>query len=221
HRKASFEKGATVKGSSRFFEPLPGFFNFSSVEISDLGLRERLAHLSHPRLPFPVADQGDALDAVAVGGGELDVVPQGVQVPAVELMELSQEPAPAFPRRHFIDQRNELSVVLIMQPARQLEAENFCGALGKQLDHGKDLLFGTGFICVGDDWETPIRRQCVQPKQPGTRDQKPGMVASVARKAAPTAKAPIMMRTTPRPTNHAQHLCRRRYSSNLGLIESA
>jgi hypothetical protein len=44
-----------------------------------------------------------------------------------------------------------------MQPARQLEGENFGGTLGEQLDHGIVLLFGNGFSCLAGACEDPMR----------------------------------------------------------------
>jgi hypothetical protein len=74
-------------------EPRPGLVRLGGVEIADFRKGKRLAHLGHPLFPFPVADEGDALDVGAVLGGELDVVPEGVQVPAVEVLKLGQQPA--------------------------------------------------------------------------------------------------------------------------------
>src|SRR6516165_85097 len=60
------------------------------VEVFDLGHRERLADLGHPLLPSLLTDQCDLVDFRAVGGGELDIVPQCAQIPAVKVMKLRE-----------------------------------------------------------------------------------------------------------------------------------
>src|SRR5262249_54318902 len=95
-----------------------------------------LAHLGHPLLPGLVADQGNPVDLGAMGSGELDVVPQGMQVPALEIVELGQDADLAVLGDLGIDQRDELLVVLVVELARQLETHRVGGEPRENLDHG-------------------------------------------------------------------------------------
>src|SRR5262249_39628415 len=100
--------------------------------------------------PLLVADEGDAVDLRAVGGGELDVVPQGVQVPAVEVVELGQQPDLALLGDGGINHRNELLVVLVVQLAGHLEAQDLVRTGGQLLDHQGSLVGGTVAGCAGN-----------------------------------------------------------------------
>lgn len=78
-------------------EPSLGDFDLGGVEVSNLC----------PRL---LADQGDPLDLGAVRRRELDVVPKGVQVPPVEVVELGEDVHLAFPGQLSVHQWDELLV---------------------------------------------------------------------------------------------------------------
>src|SRR5262249_29536539 len=125
-----------LKAYSRFSQPLSRRFDFARVEVADLGHRERLAHLGHPSLPRLLADQRDAVDLGAVGGRKLDVVPQCVQVPALEIVELGQDPDLAVLRNGVVDRRDEVLVILVVQLSGELEAHGVFGEPGQLLDHG-------------------------------------------------------------------------------------
>src|SRR5262249_34767762 len=84
-------RSARADHSSRLREPFPGGLDIRRVEIPNLRHGERLTHRGHPLLPRRLADQRDGLDLRAVRRGELDVVPQRVHVPAVEVVELNEE----------------------------------------------------------------------------------------------------------------------------------
>src|SRR6516164_11504432 len=71
-------------------QPSPGISNLAGIEILNLGHREWFAHSRHPLFPRFFTDKRDALDLRAMRRGKLDVVPKGVQVPAMEIMELRQ-----------------------------------------------------------------------------------------------------------------------------------
>ena len=130
------------EGASRLGEPGPGSIDLGSVEVLDLGHGEWLAHRGHPFLPCLLADQRDAFDVEAVLGGKLDVVPQGVHVPAVEIVELSQQAdLPVFGHCG-LDRRDEVLVILIVELARQLESEDLVGFRRQLLDHGAYLRCG-------------------------------------------------------------------------------
>ena len=84
------------------------------VEILDLGHRERLADLGHPF--SQVLSPTRAMRSILVQwvGGELDVVPEGVQVPAVKVVELREQPDLVVAGNGRIDQRNEGLVVFVV-----------------------------------------------------------------------------------------------------------
>jgi hypothetical protein len=81
-------------------------------------------------LPLLVADQGDAIDGVAARRGELDVVPQCVRAPAVEVLEQGQQPYLVLFGDRGVDQRHERPIVLVVQLAGQLEGSTFCDGAG-------------------------------------------------------------------------------------------
>ena len=76
--------------SEPFAEPRPSLADLRDVEVFQMCHGEGFADLGHPLLPFLFADQRNAVDLGAVGGGELGVVPHGVQIPAMEIVELRQ-----------------------------------------------------------------------------------------------------------------------------------
>src|SRR5262245_23696516 len=67
---------------------------------------------------------------------ELDVVPQGVQSPAVKIVELSQQADLAVLGDGIVDDRHEGLVVRVVAFAGHSEADDVAGAFGALLDHG-------------------------------------------------------------------------------------
>ena len=106
-------------------QPVLRRFDLRGVEILDLGHRERHADFGHPFLPSLFANQGNPLDLRAMRCGELSVVPQRVQVPAVEVVELRQHANFALLGNRFIDKRHKGLVIFVVQLAGHFEAEHF------------------------------------------------------------------------------------------------
>ena len=104
----------------------------------NLGHGERLAHFGHPLLPGLFAHQGNAINLRAVRGGEFDVIPKSVQIPAVEVVEDRQQPHFAVLDDCCIDDRDKRLLVLIVQLAGHLEAQDLLGIQRNMLDH-RDL----------------------------------------------------------------------------------
>jgi hypothetical protein len=132
-RGASNVQGRSIPHS--FTDPLAGIVELRRVEILDLGHRERLADFGHPLFPFLLAHQRDAIDLRAVRGRELDVIPQGFQVPTLKIVKLGQQPHFTLLGRGSVDRGHELLVVGVVQLARQLERENLLAGGGECLNH--------------------------------------------------------------------------------------
>src|SRR6516162_4943046 len=98
-------------------QPGPGIRNLGGIEILNLGHREWLADSRHPLFPRFFTDERDALDLCAMRRGKLDVVPQSVQVPAVEIVELRQHSDFALLGNSGVNYRHKRFVIGIVQLA--------------------------------------------------------------------------------------------------------
>src|SRR5215470_3547985 len=120
--------------------------DFGNVEVVDLSHGEWLAHFGHPLLPGLVADQRDPFNLRAVSGRELNVVPQGMQVPTLKVVELGQQTYLALLSHGGIDDRDKILVVLVVEFTGEPETENILRTLWNLLNHSRLLL---GFDSCG------------------------------------------------------------------------
>ena len=115
---------------SPFSQPSPSLIDLGGVEVPYRCLGERPAHLGHPFLPSPVAHHSDAVEVRIVLQGELGIVPDGVQIPSVKILELHEQPRLALGCQERFNSRHERLVVLVMELAAQLEADDLRGVIG-------------------------------------------------------------------------------------------
>src|SRR5262249_33982752 len=93
-------------------------------------------HLGHPLLPCLIADQSNTVDFGAMGRRELYVVPEGMQVPPVEIVELRQQADFPVLGDRGVNRRHEMLVVFVVELAAQPEANDVRTAGFELLDHG-------------------------------------------------------------------------------------
>src|SRR5437867_12847398 len=117
------------------FGPFPRRVQILHIEVLDFRQRERLAHRRHPLLPILVADQGYSLDILAMFCCEFCVVPDGLEIPAVEILEVGQYPDLTLGFDGRLDDRNKMLVVFVVQFAAELETKNSAGSSFQWCDH--------------------------------------------------------------------------------------
>jgi hypothetical protein len=74
----------------RFLQPCPGAFDVGRRKVLDGRPRKGLTEPGHPGFPSLIADQGDALEVRVVFDAKLEIIPGGVQIPAVKVLELGE-----------------------------------------------------------------------------------------------------------------------------------
>jgi hypothetical protein len=124
-----------ISGSGRFFQPLPGGLDIANLEVPELGEGEWFANLCHPLLPLFIADERDPLHVGTMLGGELGVIPERLQVPAVEIFEPGQQTDFALGLDSSFHDGNKVFVILIVQLSAYLKAKNLSRALFELFDH--------------------------------------------------------------------------------------
>src|SRR5262249_42578065 len=125
---------------SALLEPRPGGVGLGSVEVTDGGAGESPGQADHPPLPRMLTDVGDPLDAGAVRRVKLHVVPEAWQVPAVEVVQLDQEPDLALAGHRGVEEREQRREVLAAELAGHPDVEDVVGRPGELLQHGSSSL---------------------------------------------------------------------------------
>lgn len=135
------------------------------------GLSGQLKNFFNPLVPISDVHGGEA-----VSGGELDVIPQCVDVPPVEVVELCQQPDSAVPGC-LVDFRHEGLVVFVVQLSGQTESQHFVGRAFELFDHGWSLgVLGVARHCwsavsTEEYGRPPTRGACRESRQINNADR--------------------------------------------------
>ncbi|MGA7951007.1 MAG: hypothetical protein WCA45_12725, partial [Thiobacillaceae bacterium] len=117
----------------RFTQPFPRLSGIGVIKVTDYRSGERFAEHRHAVLPLLIPDHREAFDIGEVFDAELEVLPGGADIPAMEAGHIEENAQlSVLPDKPF-NLRHELIVICLYQLAADVNGEQLAGVFFVEL----------------------------------------------------------------------------------------